>query len=53
MAQLFFDSKEQAVDFAVRQGFTPLVEDQVARRKISKSYALNFHWSRHTRVSTK
>eukprot|EP01136_Pigoraptor_vietnamica_P011792 Opistho-1_new@51047 len=50
---LEFDSAEQAVDFARKNGWEPNVEDRTVVKRLKKSYGANFAWNARTRVSTK
>ncbi|CAL8099099.1 unnamed protein product [Orchesella dallaii] len=48
-----FADKEEAVAFCEKNGWPWFVEDPVEKVMKPKSYGLNFHWNRNTRVSTK
>lgn len=48
-----FASKEEAVEFVEKNGWSYWVEDPKERLPKAKSYALNFSWNKNTRKSTK
>uniref|UniRef100_S4RHG3 NADH dehydrogenase [ubiquinone] iron-sulfur protein 4, mitochondrial n=1 Tax=Petromyzon marinus TaxID=7757 RepID=S4RHG3_PETMA len=50
---LSFSSKEEAIDFADKNGWSYEVEEKRTPKPRSKSYGANFSWSKRTRVSTK
>merc|ERR1719504_514880 len=50
---LDFASKEDAMAFAEKHGWAYELEDPKVRVPKTKSYALNFSWSKRTRKSTK
>ena len=50
---LDFASKEDAMAFAEKHGWAYELEDPKERVPKTKSYALNFSWSKRTRKSTK
>jgi len=48
-----FDSKEEAIAFAVKNGWSYEVEEPKKLKMRSKSYGSNFSWDKRTRVVTK
>ena len=48
-----FDSKEQAVAFAIKNGFTYEVMEPKQPKFRLKSYGENFSWDKRTRVTSK
>ncbi|KAK6011256.1 ETC complex I subunit region [Ostertagia ostertagi] len=50
---LKFASKEDAIDFCVKNRWTYEVEKEHERKILPKNYASNFAWNKKTRVSTK
>ncbi|ODM90147.1 NADH dehydrogenase [ubiquinone] iron-sulfur protein 4, mitochondrial [Orchesella cincta] len=48
-----FAEKEEAIAFCEKNGWPCFVEEPVEKVMKPKSYGLNFHWNRNTRVSTK
>ncbi|XP_066037240.1 NADH dehydrogenase [ubiquinone] iron-sulfur protein 4, mitochondrial [Chamaea fasciata] len=50
---LTFSSKEDAIAFAEKNGWSYDVEEKKMPKPKSKSYGANFSWSERTRVSTK
>ncbi|XP_038621874.1 NADH dehydrogenase [ubiquinone] iron-sulfur protein 4, mitochondrial [Tachyglossus aculeatus] len=50
---LFFRTKEEAVDFAEKNGWSYDVQERRIPKPKSKSYGANFSWNKRTRVSTK
>eukprot|EP00117_Sycon_ciliatum_P021204 scpid102415/ scgid18654/ NADH dehydrogenase [ubiquinone] iron-sulfur protein 4, mitochondrial; Complex I-18 kDa; Complex I-AQDQ; NADH-ubiquinone oxidoreductase 18 kDa subunit; NADH dehydrogenase [ubiquinone] iron-sulfur protein 4, mitochondrial; Complex I-18 kDa; NADH-ubiquinone oxidoreductase 18 kDa subunit len=48
-----FDTKQQAIDYCIRQGYQYEVDERQAATKRPKSYAANFHYSRRTRIGNK
>ena len=50
---LDFATKEDAMAFAEKHGWAYELEDPKERVPKTKSYALNFSWSKRTRKSTK
>ncbi|XP_073849544.1 NADH dehydrogenase [ubiquinone] iron-sulfur protein 4, mitochondrial isoform X13 [Macaca fascicularis] len=50
---LTFRTKEDAVSFAEKNGWSYDVEERKVPKPKSKSYGANFSWNKRTRVSTK
>ncbi|KAE8636352.1 hypothetical protein XENTR_v10002952 [Xenopus tropicalis] len=50
---LSFSSKEDAISFAEKNGWSYEVEEKRIPKPKSKSYGANFSWNKRTRVSTK
>ncbi|KAG9488249.1 NADH dehydrogenase [ubiquinone] iron-sulfur protein 4, mitochondrial [Eleutherodactylus coqui] len=50
---LSFTSKEDAIDFAEKNGWSYELDERRIPKPKSKSYGANFSWNRRTRVSTK
>ncbi|XP_069077942.1 NADH dehydrogenase [ubiquinone] iron-sulfur protein 4, mitochondrial [Pleurodeles waltl] len=50
---LSFTSKEDAIAFAEKNGWSYEVEERRTPKPKSKSYGANFSWNKRTRVSTK
>ncbi|XP_022651270.1 NADH dehydrogenase [ubiquinone] iron-sulfur protein 4, mitochondrial-like isoform X1 [Varroa destructor] len=48
-----FTSKEQAIAFCEKNGWTYFVEEPAPRRNPKKSYGDNFSWNKRTRVGQK
>ncbi|XP_015678368.1 NADH dehydrogenase [ubiquinone] iron-sulfur protein 4, mitochondrial [Protobothrops mucrosquamatus] len=51
--QLTFSTKEDAIAFAEKNGWSYDVQEQRIPKPKSKSYGANFSWNKRTRVSTK
>ncbi|OCU02538.1 NADH dehydrogenase [ubiquinone] iron-sulfur protein 4, mitochondrial [Xenopus laevis] len=50
---LSFSSKEDAISFAEKNGWSYEVDEKRIPKPKSKSYGANFSWNKRTRVSTK
>lgn len=50
---LVFNSKEEAVAFAAKNGWSYSVEEPNKPKRLSKSYGANFSWDKKTRVGSK
>ena len=50
---IWFSSKEDAIAYCECQGLKYEVDEHQERRKLKKSYAANFEWSKRTRVGSK
>uniref|UniRef100_A0A8C9L9T6 NADH dehydrogenase [ubiquinone] iron-sulfur protein 4, mitochondrial n=1 Tax=Pavo cristatus TaxID=9049 RepID=A0A8C9L9T6_PAVCR len=50
---LTFSTKEDAIAFAEKNGWSYDVEEKKIPKPKSKSYGANFSWNKRTRVSTK
>ena len=50
---LYFSSKEDAIEYCERHGLTYQVDEPQERKKLHKLYADNFSWSKRTRVGSK
>eukprot|EP01134_Creolimax_fragrantissima_P006629 CFRG6629T1 len=48
-----FSTKEDAVAFANKIGWSPVVTEPAMKRFKQKSYGANFHWNKKCRVATK
>ncbi|EGD72224.1 NADH dehydrogenase iron-sulfur protein 4 [Salpingoeca rosetta] len=48
-----FDSKEDAIAFCERNGWTYYVHEPSRRRRMKKNYGNNFSWDKRTRKNTK
>lgn len=48
-----FDTKEEAITFAEKNGWGFTVQEKIAPVRKVKSYGANFSWSKRTRVNTK
>ncbi|EDV26914.1 uncharacterized protein TRIADDRAFT_22290, partial [Trichoplax adhaerens] len=48
-----FDSKEEAIAFAEKNGWTYTVDSPQLPTMVPKTYGANFSWNKKTRVSTK
>lgn len=50
---LWFTSKEDAIEYCQRQGLHYDVDEPQTRRNLKKVYADNFSWNKRTRVGSK
>lgn len=50
---LYFTTKEDAVEYCERNGLTYQVDEPQPRKKLHKLYADNFSWGKRTRVGSK
>ncbi|CAI8024064.1 NADH dehydrogenase [ubiquinone] iron-sulfur protein 4, mitochondrial [Geodia barretti] len=50
---LTFDTSEEAIAFAVKNGWRYSVEEANKQKPVSKSYGANFSWDKKTRVGSK
>ena len=48
-----FDSKQEAIAFCERNGWTYYVHEPCRRRRMKKNYGNNFSWDKRTRKNTK
>eukprot|EP00126_Sphaerothecum_destruens_P015345 Sdes_comp9303_c0_seq2m790 len=48
-----FDSKEAALNFVAKHGWTPEIQEPKVKKIVPKIYGNNFSWNKRTRVSTK
>lgn len=48
-----FKTKEEAIDFVERQGWSYEVEEPIVKQMVPKSYAANFSWDKRTRRAMK
>jgi NADH dehydrogenase (ubiquinone) Fe-S protein 4 len=51
--RLSFSTKEDAIRFADKNGWTYFAEEERIRKPLRKSYADNFSWDKRTRVGSK
>ena len=51
--RLTFTTREDAIRFADKNGWTYFAEEERVRKPLKKSYADNFSWSKRTRVGSK
>ncbi|OTF70187.1 NADH dehydrogenase[ubiquinone] iron-sulfur protein 3, mitochondrial-like protein [Euroglyphus maynei] len=50
---LWFSTKDDAIDYCERNGYHYEVDETHERRKLRKTYAENFSWNKRTRVGSK
>ena len=50
---LWFTTKDDAVDYCERNGLSYEIDEPQVRRNLRKSYSDKFSWSKRTRVGSK